>query len=424
MKRRRFLNRSVLMGASTLATVGTRAWIWRNTTADAAQQSLQSQQLPSSVIAQLSAQSPRLIVILLRGAADGLNIVVPHQDTNYYARRPTIAIARPGEPDGALDLDGQFGLHPSLAALMPQWKAGNLAFVHATGYREATRSHFQAQDNLETGTPGISTTADGWMNRLLPFLSEASPTRAVNVGNTLPLILTGSESVASIAVQGSASRPLPIDRPAIQQAFDQLYTDSSPTAIAYKEGRAARDVLRQAFSEESMEASRGAPTPGSFSAIAQRVAQLMTGDAATQVAFMELGEWDTHIAERGVLNRHLAFLGEGLADLAIALGPVYENTAVVVMSEFGRTAAENGNGGTDHGHGNVLWLMGGGIQGGQFYGQWPGLEDEALHEKRDLAVTTDFRDVLTAVLQQQFELDQRALAQIFPGYEPKGFSIA
>ena len=420
MKRRRFLNRSALMGASTLVTVGTRAWTWRSTTADAAQQNLPRHKLPG----QLSAQSPRLIVVLLRGAADGLNIVVPYQEADYYVRRPTIAIAQPGQPDGALDLDGQFGLHPSLAALMPQWQAGNLAFVHATGYGSATRSHFQAQDNLETGTPGITTTVDGWMNRLLPFVSGSSPAQAVNVGNTLPLIMTGSEPVASIAARGSTSRPLPIDRPPIQQAFDRLYADNSPAAIAYKEGRAARDVLRQAFSEESMAASRGAPAPGSFSAIAQRVAQLMTGDAATQVAFMELGEWDTHVAERGILKRHLAFLGEGLADLATALGPVYENTAVVVMSEFGRTAAENGNGGTDHGHGNALWLMGGGIQGGRFYGQWPGLADAALHQNRDLAVTTDFRDVLGAVLQQQFKLDRQALAQIFPGYEPKGFTIS
>ncbi len=414
MKRRRFLNRTALMGASTLATVGMQAWTWRNSAADAAQPGLRSQ---------LSEQSPRLIVILLRGAADGLNIVVPYQEADYYAQRPTIAIAKPGMPEGALDLDGQFGLHPSLGALMPQWAAGNLAFVHAVGYHEVTRSHFQAQDNLETGMPS-TTASEGWMNRLLPFLSGDAPTRAVNVGSTLPLIFTGSESVASIAVRGSASRPQPIDKPPIQLAFDQLYAGNDPTAIAYKEGRMARDVLLEAFSEEAIAASKGAPAPGSFSATAQRVAQLMRGNAATQIAFMELGEWDTHVAERGVLKRHLAFLGDGLAELAKALGPVYEHTAIVVMSEFGRTVAENGNGGTDHGHGNALWLLGGGIQGGQFYGQWPGLNEAALHEKRDLAVTTDFREVLGALLQKQFNLDKNALAQVFPNYASKGFTLS
>lgn len=397
MKRRRFLHRTALLGASGLISVGAHGWAWRSAAAT-------------------DIETPRLIVIMLRGAADGLSAVVPYQEPEYYRLRPGIAIAKPGSNQGAIDLDGQFGLHPSLSVLMPQWEQQRLAFVHAVGAPVIERSHFQAQDNLETGTPGVTVTNSGWLNRLLSVLPGGTSTRAVNVGGTVPLIFKGEQPVASLAVQGINSRVLPIDREPIQLAFDRLYAGSDRLSVAYQEGRKAREILLRELAAESMAASRGAAAPEQFAASARYLARLMVGDAATQVAFMELGNWDTHVNERGILNRNFEGLGNGLAALAESLGPVYQHTAIVVISEFGRTVAENGNGGTDHGYGNSLWLLGGGIRGQQFYGQWPGLGASDRHQSRDLAVTTDFRDVLISLLQQQFNLNSTQLAQIFPDY--------
>ncbi len=399
MKRRYFLRQTALLGASGLISVGTHGLAWQGTAK--------------------ASNSPRLIVIFLRGGTDGLNIVVPYQEPAYYQSRPTIAIAKPGETEGALDLDGEFGIHPALKPLMAEWKAGHLAFVHASGSPDPSRSHFQAQDYMETGTPGSAYTADGWLNRLLAFLSNRTPTQAVNIGQTPSLILTGPEAVANVAVDRQGIRPLAIERPQIQTAFDQLYASNKRLGPVYQEGRDTRDILLRELNVESIAASRGAPTPERFATSARHVAQLMSSDAATQVAFLEVGGWDTHVNERPILNRHLESLGAGLEILVQELGQTYQNTAIVVMSEFGRTVAENGNGGTDHGHGNVLWLMGGGIRGRQIYGEWPGLDPAEQHQSRDLAITTDFRGILTSLLEPHFDLSADALAQVFPDYQPQ-----
>lgn len=399
MKRRQLLKRAALLGASGFVTVGTHGWALRKQ-------------------AKAAAGDPRLIVIFLRGAADGLNIVVPYQESHYYEARPSVAIARPGQENGAIDLDGQFGLHPALQPLIPMWQSGQLAFVPAAGSPVVTRSHFQAQDYMESGTPGeLGGNPNGWLNRMMATLPAGTPTQAVNIGTTLPLIFSGTESVANLAVGRSGSRPLPIDRPQIQTAFDRLYANDPRLSAVYNEGRAARDIVLTELAQENEEASRGAPTPQRFATSAQYLARLMSGDAATQVAFMEVGDWDTHVNQRGRLNRNLGLLGEGLATLKEGLGSVYENTTVVVLSEFGRTIAENGNGGTEHGYGNAMWLMGGRVKGGELYGDWPGLAPANQHESRDLMVTTDYRDVMTAVLAQQFGLDGGAIAQIFPNYQ-------
>jgi len=341
--------------------------------------------------------------------------VVPYRESNYYAARPTIAIAKPGEKDGAIDLDGQFGLHPSLAPLMAQWTAGNLAFVQATGLKDATRSHFQAQDYLESGTARL--TGSGWMNRLIGVLPANSATQAMSVGNSMPLIFTGPQIVASMAFGKAGNHQIQIDRPQIQTVFDQLYAQDQRLSQIYKEGREARDILLKSLNDERIAASKDAPAPDQFETSARYLAQLMSGDAATQVAFMEIGGWDSHVNQRGILSRQLKPLGTGLAALAEELGSVYEDTAIVVMSEFGRTVAENGNGGSDHGYGNAIWLLGGAIKGKQLYGEWPSLEDTALHESRDLAITTDFRDVLMSLLGEHFSLNAEALSQVFPGYQ-------
>lgn len=372
----------------------------------------------------------RLVVVFLRGAVDGLSVVVPHAEEAYYRARPSIAIARPGADGGALDLDGRFGLHPALAPLLPLWQAGRLGFVQASGSPDGTRSHFDAQDYMESGTPGRKSTADGWLNRLLgtlPAQAPASPTRAVSIGAVLPRIWAGTQPVANIAAGAAAARPSLLDRPKVGDAFARLYGGDDRLSRAYQESREAhREVMSAmdagALEQEMTAADNGAPLPNGFPEDAARLATLMRGEARVQLAFMALGGWDTHAnqgAATGQLANRLAPLGQGLAVLARRLGPLLDDTVIVVMSEFGRTARQNGNGGTDHGHGNAMWLIGGGVAGGKVHGRWPGLEDAALNEGRDLAVTTDFRQVLADVAQRHLQLDDKRLSAVFPGYAPQ-----
>ncbi len=401
MNRRDFLINAGIFAASTLTSVGTHAYIARSTTSNDNQK--------------------RLIVIFLRGAVDGLNIVVPHGETAYYQARPKIAIPKPGDQEGVLDLDGHFGLHPALAPLIPLWKQGTLAFVHAAGSPDPTRSHFDAQYYMESGTPGVRNTTDGWMNRLLGIVSGRTPIQAVTVGETTPRILAGRIPVANLASGRNADRPLPLDRPQVAEAFDKLYNGKDELSQTYHEGRMARQALKSDLDAEMKMANNGAPLPYGFAKDAQRLAKLMVQDSRIQLGFMDLGGWDTHVNQggsKGQLARNLQQLGSGLASLVQGLGSAYRNTAIVVMSEFGRTVNENGNGGTDHGHGNVMWVLGGKVRGGKVYGEWPGLATDQLYQKRDLAITTDFRDVITSVLERHINLDKTKLNQIFPGYAP------
>ncbi|WP_085317165.1 DUF1501 domain-containing protein [Derxia lacustris] len=375
--------------------------------------------------------APRLVVVFLRGAIDGLSIVAPHAEPSYAARRPTIALAAPGKDGGALDLDGRFGLHPALSMLLPLWQSGTLGFVHASGSPDATRSHFDAQFFMESGTPGRKSTADGWLNRLLgglPATAEqrAAPVRAVSIGQSLPQIWAGRETVANIASGRSATAPSVLDRPAVAEAFDRLYAGDDALGRAYRKGQDARQELLDlndaaSVDREMKAASNGAPLPAGFSEDCRRLGQMMRKDARVQLGFMAVGGWDTHTGEgaaTGHLAARLAQLGKGLATLPEALGPAWANTVVVVMSEFGRTAAENGNRGTDHGHGNAMWLLGGPVAGGKVHGRWPGLDDSALYEGRDLAITTDFRDVYAALAERHLRLPSARLAEVFPDFRP------
>jgi uncharacterized protein (DUF1501 family) len=363
--------------------------------------------------------SRRLIVILLRGAIDGLNVVIPYTEEAYYRERSSIAIAPPGKPDGALALDGHFGLHPALASLMPLWTAGQLAFVHAAGSPDATRSHFDAQLYLENGTPGDSTTRDGWMNRLLLALpGPRGATDAISIGPTLPRILAGKAAVATLRLGPSGAKALPIDQPDVGAAFDRLYSGDDELGRSYREGRAARSQLIAALATERKIADNGAPPPSGFPGQAARLAALIRRQSGIRLAAIGLGGWDTHINQgnhKGQLAEHLGPIGEGLAVLAHGSGEGWRDTIVVVLSEFGRTVHENGNGGTDHGHGNVIWLLGGAINGGRIYGDWPGLASAQLYQRRDLAVTTDFRAVLAAILERHLRLTDRQLEAVLPG---------
>ena len=358
----------------------------------------------------------RLVVVFLRGAVDGLNVVVPHGERAYYDARPTIAVPR--DAGGVVNLDGHFGLHPALRSLQPLWQQGSLAFVHACGSPDATRSHFDAQDYMESGTPGVKATSDGWMNRVLATLpGPHGPTEAISLGPTLPRILSGPMTVANLPLGRAAANPMPLDRPAVTAAFDKVYGGDDALSRAYRQGQEARKQLLGEMQSETQMADNGAPPPNGFPDDAARLARLIQQDGSIRLAFLALGGWDTHVnqgAGQGQLANHLQPLGEGLAGFAQALGPAWADTIVLVISEFGRTAHENGNGGTDHGHGNVMWLLGGAVRGGKVYGNCPGLATDALYQGRDLAVTTDFRMPIAAVLERHLRLSDQQLARVFP----------
>ena len=360
----------------------------------------------------------KLIVLFQRGAVDGLSVVVPYGDGHYYDARPTIAIPSNSPSNGVLDLNGYFGLHPALASVLPLWQQKTLGFVHACGSPDPTRSHFDAQNFMECGTPGEPSTPDGWMNRLLSVLPGAhAPTQALSIGPVLPRIFQGKMNVANIALGKNAAQAMPIDRPKVESAFDDLYKGNDPLSQAYMQGQNSRKQLINDLQQHMEMASQGAPLPNGFTGSAQRLAQLINNDPNIQLVFLDLGGWDTHVNQGGVkgqLSDRLKGLGDGLAALVNGLGSAYNDTVILVISEFGRTVHENGDGGTDHGHGNAMWVMGGSTKGGEIQGQWPGLDTDSLYEGRDLAVTTDFRSAIGAVLQQHMQLTDEQLGVVFP----------
>jgi uncharacterized protein (DUF1501 family) len=398
MLRRDLLKYTAAAGGLSLLNIGHAAWAAR---------------LPSG-------GTQRLIVVFLRGAVDGLNVVVPYAEKDYYSMRPTIAIARPGQNDGALDLDGHFGLHPALAPVLPLWKERSLAFIHASGSPDETRSHFDGQAYMENGTPGDRITSDGWLNRLLQQLpGPQSPTEAVNFGTTMPRILRGKAPVATFpAGKGAGGRHTPPESPDMDAVFDRLYSGGDTLAVAYRQGRSARQQFSADLEKDMTEAAGGAPSAAGFPGDAAKLCKFMKNDPSIRIAFFGLSGWDTHIKQggsQGQLANHLRSLAEGLAHFRQGLGAAYADTVILVVSEFGRTAHENGDGGTDHGHGNVMWILGGPTNGGKVYGQWPGIAEEHLHEERDLAVTTDFRVPIGQILTRHMKLVSEKLGRVFPG---------
>ncbi|SFB29435.1 Uncharacterized conserved protein, DUF1501 family [Collimonas sp. OK607] len=365
--------------------------------------------------------TPRMIVVFLRGAVDGLNVVVPHGDHNYYKARPGIAVSRPGTQNGAIDLTGYFGLHPALQALQPYWDGGQLAFIHASGSPDMSRSHFEAQDYMETGTPGEHNTRDGWMNRMLGVMPAlASPMQALTLGESVPRILTGKAVVANMPTGRDATRPTLIDRPEVNQAYAALYAQDAVLGKTYRDGISARkELMADASSTEQKAANNGAPLPNGLSIDTSRLGRLMRSNPDIRLGFIAVGGWDTHANQgngNGQLANRLRPLADGLTTLARELGPAFNDTVIVVMSEFGRTFRENGNGGTDHGHGNAMWLLGGNVRGRSIYGQWPGIDDKSLNEGRDLAVTTDFRAVLATLAEKHMRIGDPAMQKLFPQY--------
>ncbi len=360
-----------------------------------------------------------LVAIFQRGAVDGLNVVVPFGEQRYYELRPSIAIPKPdGTPNSAVDLDGFFGLHPSLAPLKPLFDGGHLAIVDAVGSPDPTRSHFDAQDYMESGTPGQKATTDGWMNRALPkSAGAASPLRAVSLGTGLPRSLRGPND--AIALNNLNDFQVRDARSAA--TFESMYDHSLDTVLhgTGKETFSAVKIM-QSIQKQTYSPANGAKYPGGrFGQSLQQIARLIKADVGIEVAFADIGGWDTHVNEVNQLANNLSEFGQSLAALYQDLGDRMEDVTVVTMSEFGRTARENGNRGTDHGHANVMFVMGGDIRGGKVYGDWPGLADEQLYEGRDLNLTTDFRDVLGELVAKH--LGNPNLKSVFPGYQNPKF---
>src|SRR6201996_1754979 len=377
--------------------------------------------LRQSVLAQSTsaqAQGKKLVVIFQRGAADGLNIVVPHAETNYYRLRPTIAIPQ----DHLIELDGFFGLHPAMQSFKPLFDQGHMAMIHATGSPDTTRSHFDAQDFMESGTPGVKATPDGWLNRALQaevVSGPASPFRAVALGSELPRTLQGKVPAVSVAnlqdfsVGGRGPQPS-----AVSNAFEAMY-DESTDAVLHGTGQETFEAVKmlRAANPAQYKPADGVVYPnGAFGNSMKQIAQLLKANLGVEAAFSDIGGWDTHQnqgAANGQLANRLTEFSNTIAAFWRDMGDDAENVTLVTMSEFGRTARQNGTGGTDHGHANVMFVLGGAVKGGKVYGQWPGVNDEQLNEGRDLKVTTDFRNVLGESAYKT--LGARRLDVVFPG---------
>jgi uncharacterized protein (DUF1501 family) len=400
--RRIFLKNGALavVGASTIPSFLTRTVMAQATNARAA--------------------NKRLVVIFQRGAADGLNIVVPHAEPSYYQMRPTIAI-----PQGQIiDLDGFFGLHPAVSAFKPLWDQKHLAIVHATGSPDPTRSHFDAQDYMESGTPGVKATTDGWLNRALQSQDEihhgkVSPFRAIALGTEVPRTLGGKipavalDNLQNFGVGGRG----PLAQP-LSASFEAMY-DQSVDAVLHGTGQETFEAVRmlKATDPAKYTPAAGANYPnGAFGTAMRQTAQLMKANLGVEAAFADISGWDTHQnqgAADGQLAGRLREFSQAIAAFWTDMGDEAEDIVLVTMSEFGRTAHQNGTGGTDHGHANVMFVLGGPVRGGRMYGQWPGLSPEQLNEGRDLKVTTDYRRVLAEASYKH--LGARDVGLTFPG---------
>jgi uncharacterized protein (DUF1501 family) len=366
-------------------------------------------------------RAKRLIAIFQRGAVDGLNMVVPYGESEYYRARPSIAIARPGGDEAsAVDLNGFFGLNPRLAPLKPFWDRRELAIVHACGSPDATRSHFDAQDFMETATPGIKSTDDGWLNRYLQaqHAERASTFRAVALTPQMPRVLQGT--APALAMNQIAQFSL--KSASMNASFEEQY-QAAADRILNGTGREAFDAMKtlKVADPQQYREEHGAQYPASsFGQALRQIAQLTKADVGLEVAFADLGGWDTHVNQgsaQGQLATRLNDFGKGIAALATDLGDRMADTVILTMSEFGRAVGENGNRGTDHGHGNAMLILGGSVRGGQVYGKWPGLAREHRYEGRDLAVTTDFRNVFGEIVVRHLGLADAST--IFPGYGMK-----
>src|SRR5271167_2522192 len=384
--------------------------------------------LQRAIAATTNPGKKKMVVLFQRGAMDGLNVVVPFGERSYYQMRPSIAIPEPkrGGTEAAIDLDGFFGLHPSLQPLQPLFQKGQLAIVQAVGSPDPTRSHFDAQDFMESGTPGLKSTDDGWLNRTLQSTPEEkpSPFRAVAFGPYLPRTLQGSAS--AVAIPDLKQFKMNGPQQTTEGGFEAMYAQTIDRALrgVGTETFEAIDQLKK-INPDAYQPENGAEYPkGRFGQSLMEIAELFKADVGLEVAFLDSGGWDHHVNEGGVqgqLANLLHDLGQGIAAFHQDMGDRMGDVVFVSMSEFGRTAHENGNHGTDHGHANCMFVLGGAVKGGQVYSRWPGMSEGQLYQGRDLAVTTDYRSVLGEVMTKHLGGDN--LKTVFPGFanDPRQF---
>lgn len=367
-----------------------------------------------------------LIAIFQRGAVDGLNMIVPYGERSYYDLRPSIAIAKPqtGNAESAIDLDGFFGLHPVMSSLKPFWENKQLAIVHASGSPDNTRSHFDAQDYMESATPGRKGTPDGWLNRYLQNKRDPQRAlfRAVSLTQRMPRIFQGSAPTLAISNLNDFTIRAGRSSRNVQGGFEAIYEQSVNDVLGGtgKETFEAVNYLKQ-VNPSQYKPQNGAQYPRTpFGDSLLQIGQLVKAQVGLEVAFTDIDGWDTHVNQgnaRGQLALRLQDFSSGLAALATDLGKQMDDVVILTMSEFGRTVRENGNRGTDHGHANAMLLLGNSVRGGKVHGQWPGLKNEQLYEGRDLALTTDFRDVFAEVAREH--LGTSNLQAVFPGFAAK-----
>ena len=366
-----------------------------------------------------------LITIFQRGAVDGLNMIVPYGDKSYYDLRRTIAVPKPNQTDGALNLDGFFGLNPAMKPLEKFWQSKQLAIINSTGSPDNTRSHFDAQDYMEAGTPGVKSTRDGWLNRVLQTSKsdKDSPFRAVAMNGQVPRTLVGRAPTIAMTNLSDFAINAGVYTNAVQGGFEGIWQQKSESGLGDtgKETFEAVNFLKQA-NPAQYKPENGAQYPNSqLGRSLSQIAQLIKAGVGLEAAFAETGGWDTHSNQaglngsRGQLANLLRDFAQSIAALAADLGAKrMDDVVILTMSEFGRTARENGTGGTDHGHANAMLVLGSSVKGGKVYGDWKGLDAQNLYEGRDLAVTTDFRDVLGEVSYKH--LGNKNLDKIFPNY--------
>ncbi len=364
--------------------------------------------------------SGRLIIVFLRGAYDGVSATVPYADANYANMRPNIAIAAPdGSGATALKLDTTFALHPALAPLLPLWKSGVLSFIPSAGSPDPTRSHFEAQNHWEIGIPGKSNAPRGWLNTLAALGSGGgTAATAIGVGEANPKILSGPAPVRLIPKGKSAMQEGVLGNQRTRQALMDLYAGTDAVSSAFRQGADSRMNSAQELNQEMMASDNGASSAAGLVLDAQHLGTLMRSDRRLRLGFLSAGGWDTHAnqgAATGALSQNFARLGQALVQLQQDFSE--NGDVIVVVSEFGRTVAENGTRGTDHGHGNTMWLIGNRINGGRWHGEWTGLSSGSLHEGRDLPVHHDFRSVFFQVLHAGFSLNDKQLQDVFPGGE-------
>jgi uncharacterized protein (DUF1501 family) len=371
-----------------------------------------------------TARRKTLIAIFQRGAVDGLNVVVPYGEHSYYDLRPSIAIPKPdGGAEAALNLDGFFGLHPSLAPFKPLWDSKRLAIVHASGSPDNTRSHFDAQNYMELATPGVKSTPDGWLNRYLQSKPDAQRSlfRGVSMTQTMPLAMQGKAETLAISNLADFNIRAGQSSAAVQGGFEAMYDDKfikDALRGTGKETFEAINYLKQ-VNPQQYKPENGANYPRTpFGNSLLQTAQLIKAGVGLEIAFTDVGGWDTHVNEgnqQGQLGNLLRQYGQAIAALYTDLGQRMDDVVILTMSEFGRTVKENGNRGTDHGHANAMFIIGNTVRGGKVYGDWPGLKNDQLYEGRDLALTTDFRTVFGEVAQKH--LGASNSKAVFPGYD-------